>query len=169
MCFGFAQLIKSLNRDNTIMIEQLLKPQDCQEQKTKYLWNPDFSWMDAVFSGWPTLRSCDASILQEQLEAAVLFKETSRLALPCVWRREQHPFMDWHAFTIQHDLLELSSCIVVLVWKRMFGRFIALGPIGVESLQRKLSTWALLPTLPKDCRTKSSSFSSDVWKSLSNS
>ena len=71
MCFGF-RLIKSPNKDNSIMIEQFLKPQDCQEIQN--------ICEIQIFPGSmrsqadQALSSCDASILQEQLQAAVFIR-----------------------------------------------------------------------------------------------
>ena len=49
----------------------------------------------------------------------------------------------------------------------MFGRFIALGAIRLESLCRKRSTWVLLPA-PDFAVQKSHPFQSDIRKSFAN-
>ena len=67
------------------MIEQFLKPQDCQEIQNICEIQICLGSMRSQ-SDQP-LSSCDASILQGQLQAAVLlsfYRETSRQALPHV-------------------------------------------------------------------------------------
>ena len=100
-------------------------------RNTKYLRNPDLSWLDAV-SFWPTLRSCDGSILQGQLhpvEASLFIRRRlDRLFLVLTFSTTTSVQRWSFNFLNSMDILE------ALLRKRMSGRFIALRAILVESL-----------------------------------